>query len=332
VRTRLARLVGLAVAAAASLALPASAQVVEYYHLDAIGNVRAVSNQAGAIIERHDFLPYGEECTTSPCNANPVGTNTRKFTGKERDAESGLDYFGARYYRSGIGRFVSVDPVISAKRAVFDPQLWQRYSYVHNRPLQLVDPDGREAMLYTANGWQLNPMTGEYSPIPRVGARQAVLEGAMPAAVGLGVYALAMSPALAPYVVGKAMMPGTQHFALEMLEGILNPGPSASLPGPRAREMLPRLIDVLKKFEGTPAAKADVFERGASIITRVAIDDWSAVRRRGIDGSYIFTGEGAQARMFVIDSVGTMYLGSSASLKSSGNGLVPVYEALKKVE
>jgi RHS repeat-associated protein len=66
-----------------------------------------------------------------------------KFTGKERDTESGLDYFGARYYSSNMGRFSSPDdPFISGSPG--DPQSWNLYSYVQNNPLNSTDPDGGE--------------------------------------------------------------------------------------------------------------------------------------------------------------------------------------------
>lgn len=64
-----------------------------------------------------------------------------RFTGKERDAETGLDYFGLRYMSAAQGRFTSPDPN-SAGASLFDPQSWNAYSYVNNRPLTHVDPDG----------------------------------------------------------------------------------------------------------------------------------------------------------------------------------------------
>lgn len=66
----------------------------------------------------------------------------RKFSGKERDSETNLDYFGARYYSGAQGRWTSVDPAMESED-VADPQTWNRYSYVFNRPLTLTDPDGR---------------------------------------------------------------------------------------------------------------------------------------------------------------------------------------------
>lgn len=123
----------------------ASAQTTEYYHLDAVGNVRAVTNQAGAVIERHDYLPFGEECTTGPCTANPgvSGGVPRKFTGKERDSETGLDYFGARYYRGNLGRFTTVDPAYVLQENLLDPQRWNKYAYARDNPIRYTDPDGK---------------------------------------------------------------------------------------------------------------------------------------------------------------------------------------------
>ncbi len=69
-----------------------------------------------------------------------------RCTGKERDAETGLDYFGARYYANSMGRWMSVDPTLSSATAV-DPQTWNRYSYVRNMPIIAIDLDGRRLTL-----------------------------------------------------------------------------------------------------------------------------------------------------------------------------------------
>jgi RHS repeat-associated protein len=62
-----------------------------------------------------------------------------KFTGKERDAETGLDFFEARYFSSAQGRFTSPDPLGGS---LIDPQTLNRYAYVRNNPLALTDPTG----------------------------------------------------------------------------------------------------------------------------------------------------------------------------------------------
>jgi RHS repeat-associated protein len=65
-----------------------------------------------------------------------------RFTGKERDAESGLDYFGARYYASSMGRFMSPDPSGLAYANPMNPQSFNFYTYALNNPLRFVDPSG----------------------------------------------------------------------------------------------------------------------------------------------------------------------------------------------
>jgi RHS repeat-associated protein len=69
----------------------------------------------------------------------------QKFTGKERDQESGLDYFGARYYGSALGRFTRPDdPLVD--QHVSDPQSWNLYAYVRNNPLKNTDPFGLDCI------------------------------------------------------------------------------------------------------------------------------------------------------------------------------------------
>ncbi len=76
-----------------------------------------------------------------------------QFTGKERDAETGLDYFGARYYSGAQGRFTAVDP--SMESAVLqNPQSWNRYAYTINNPLRYIDPTGE---LWISSGDAQNP-------------------------------------------------------------------------------------------------------------------------------------------------------------------------------
>jgi len=75
------------------------------------------------------------------------GFNYPFLTSKERDNETGLDYFGARYYGSTQGRFTSVDPIKIGIDRLFDPQRFNLYAYVRNSPLAFTDPDGRDLVL-----------------------------------------------------------------------------------------------------------------------------------------------------------------------------------------
>ena len=67
-------------------------------------NLRRAESAVGAIEQESDYYPFGTEVVVT------AGPNNYKFTGKERDSESGLDYFGKRYYGSALGRWTSPDP------------------------------------------------------------------------------------------------------------------------------------------------------------------------------------------------------------------------------
>jgi RHS repeat-associated protein len=118
-----------------------STNVVHYYFSDHLGSHGVVDNATGTSCEQDiDYYPYGgvehDYCGSVPQNY--------KFTGKERDSESGLDNFGARYNASSMGRFMTPDP--SPKGiAPADPQSWNLYSYVRNRPTRSVDIGGNWA-------------------------------------------------------------------------------------------------------------------------------------------------------------------------------------------
>ena len=113
-----------------------------YYFDDHLGTARSIaevpSGQTTATLcYDADFYPFGgERWYTDTCDSH------YKFTGKERDSESGLDNFGARYNSSSIGRFMSPDAFTYALKT--DPQTWNLYSYVANNPLNRTDLDGHD--------------------------------------------------------------------------------------------------------------------------------------------------------------------------------------------
>jgi RHS repeat-associated protein len=76
------------------------------------------------------------------CLFSEASADASISTGKERDTESGNVYFGARYYASSMGRWMSPDPSMESEILEL-PQTWNRYSYEYNRPLYGTDPDGR---------------------------------------------------------------------------------------------------------------------------------------------------------------------------------------------
>jgi RHS repeat-associated protein len=127
---------------AQGLASGQTTETVRYYHTDAIGSVRAITDEAGQVVARYDFLPFGEEYPATPDPHVPL-----QFAGKERDYATGFDYFGARYYASQTGRFTSVDPALQVEQALVNPQQRNRYTYALNNPLKFMDRDGRNPFL-----------------------------------------------------------------------------------------------------------------------------------------------------------------------------------------
>ncbi len=114
----------------------------KFYLGDQIGSARVITWDNGTMCADSDFLPFGQELNYS----NSCAQNY-KFTGMERDAETGNDNFGARYYASNLGRFLSVDPVALSSQKMADPQQLNMYSYVRDNPLKYIDPKGEELVL-----------------------------------------------------------------------------------------------------------------------------------------------------------------------------------------
>ncbi len=147
----------------ARLDLPSA--VVHYYFSDHLGSADVVTSSAGAIQDESDYYPFGGEHVVVSSSGN-----TYKFTAKERDAETGLDYLMARYYSSGFGRFYSPDeftggPIDAISPGdplppgplpyadIANPQSLNKYAFVYNNPLRFIDPTGHDPI-----GW--SPPTG----------------------------------------------------------------------------------------------------------------------------------------------------------------------------
>ncbi len=103
-----------------------SDQVVYYYHQDHLGSTRAITDRNGNVVKRYNYYPFGEEIVP----------------------QTGLDYFGARYYSSKLLRWTSVDPIIfeqekNKSEIIKHPQKWNLYNYCQNNPINRADLDGR---------------------------------------------------------------------------------------------------------------------------------------------------------------------------------------------
>jgi RHS repeat-associated protein len=174
-----------------AIANPTADQVV-YYHTDAIGSVRLTTDAAGQILSRHDYLSFGQEWSGSATTQD-----SRLFAAKERDAETTLDYFGARYYQAQTGRFTTVDPSLRVSKSLADPQRWNRYHYARNNPLRFVDPDGADfwdklsgALNAIASNAGFAPrvdINDDWRQGQRVGDLVSIVAGGAEAVVGAGM-------------------------------------------------------------------------------------------------------------------------------------------------
>jgi RHS repeat-associated protein len=128
---------------------------------DHLGSTRMEADKSGSLagMTRYDYAPFGEELLAGirkdaqgqPQYGYTASSVRQKFGSKERDNETGLDYFLARYHSSVQGRFVSVDPE-NAGAIPDDPQSWNGYAYARNGPVVYSDPDGRKFLVCTPDG------------------------------------------------------------------------------------------------------------------------------------------------------------------------------------
>jgi RHS repeat-associated protein len=132
---------------ASELVQPAVGSDVAYYHQDHLGSSTVIADETGSVVRRTCYYPFGwprhdERPALTPATVTPG----YGFVQKERDDESGLMYFEARYYHPVLGRFASADPLSSRSTDVEDWAYSFRdlnvYAYAGNNPLRIGDPEG----------------------------------------------------------------------------------------------------------------------------------------------------------------------------------------------
>ncbi|WP_312709612.1 RHS repeat-associated core domain-containing protein [Stenotrophomonas sp.] len=111
----------------------AAGATISYLHTDALGSPVASTNQAGVVLERTHYEPYGA----------PIGkvVDGPGYAGHMMDGVTGLSYMQHRYYVLGIGAMLSVDPVTAYQKPITN---FCRYCCARNSPYKFVDPDGRD--------------------------------------------------------------------------------------------------------------------------------------------------------------------------------------------
>ncbi len=113
------------------------AETVFRYQFDnTLGSSLLELDEDAAIISYEEYYPYGSTSWQAGRSAAETGRKRYRYTGKERDEETGLDYFGARYYASWLGRWTSCDP-LGLKDSL------DLFEYSKSNPIQFRDPDGK---------------------------------------------------------------------------------------------------------------------------------------------------------------------------------------------
>lgn len=123
-----------------------AAEIVTFYHTDPVGTPILITDSSGQNVWESADKPFGEDYAITQSIEN-----NRRFVGKERESETGLDYFGARYLSTTTGRFLTADPVRAVNELTGDvnvailtnPQRLNTYTYSLNNPYRYVDPDGK---------------------------------------------------------------------------------------------------------------------------------------------------------------------------------------------
>jgi RHS repeat-associated protein len=123
------------------------APAIRYYLGDQVSSVKVVLDGRGNILSRHEYFPYGEEFVKELAKTVSVPILS-KFNSQERDKESGLDFFNARHYDSGIARFVGADTVIAGETSAMS---WNRYFYTQGNPIKYADATGNVIVIDDKN-------------------------------------------------------------------------------------------------------------------------------------------------------------------------------------
>jgi len=149
---------------------------IYYYHGDHLGSSSVITDRTGGFYEHLEYFPYGEVWVNERVSAD-VESVPYKFTGKERDPETGLYYHGARYRDPQIGGWLSADPALleylptgnknkdsnlPGMGGVFNPINLNLYHYAGNNPVKFVDPDGERIILVSGSNLAFNDPRGKW--------------------------------------------------------------------------------------------------------------------------------------------------------------------------
>ena len=157
-----------------------------FYHSDHLGSSSLITDGTGALVQHIEYVPFGE---TFIDERNGNWSTPYLFNGKEKDEETGLHYYGARYYDSRLGVWLSVDPLAEKYPG------YSSYVYCLNNPILYIDPDGKQSMFgwsrgltskqqhQVINAWNnaykkaTHPILDVFGSVPVVGEPADVING-----------------------------------------------------------------------------------------------------------------------------------------------------------
>ena len=189
-----------------------------YYHADHLGSATWITDSLGNPAQHLHYLPYGELWR----NQKLTGYDERyKYTGKERDVETGYDYFGARHYTSSLSGWLSPDPLMD-KYPNISP-----YAYCNWNPLKYVDPDGK----WVESAWDIANVALDITSL-RSNISEGNVIGAIVDGFGLIVDAAAIA---VPFVPGGAGFSIKAARLTKSVDNSINAGSAMSkMPPPKS--------------------------------------------------------------------------------------------------
>jgi RHS repeat-associated protein len=248
-----------------------------------------------------------------------------RCTGKERDAESGRDFFEARYYSGAQGRFTSADEPL-AYQYESDPQTWNLYTYGRNNPLKFVDPDGHEPCVNGVNPENGNicvvhtekPKSDDVPLTPYAQEFYNQMSNRRQASNGL----------IAGFAIADAVL-ATTYLGTYVPALLIRAAPAAAaalpvLSGTNAQK-LRQAGEFVARMEGSFQDKVTAMVKLLDQIK--GSGNWNYTAMDAADGAKVFFGD-ATNRIRVIDTAGKVWSGTVEAM----NGLTPDYSKLTPVK
>jgi RHS repeat-associated protein len=216
---------------------------VYYYHTDHLGSAQTITNYMGALHERLEYTPYGELWIDWQSN-EAIDSTPFRFTGKERDRETGLYYYGARYLDPKTSRWLSADPAMH--QGDFIPSASDRnknlpnggiynyinfhvFNYSNNNPVKYNDPDGRQPRgthqpgrngeMFPMNDRVFRPPPQANTPSARNNASTALLQDRI--LMGTRDYLPGAGPCYMMSLLGIAQTVAGKNLTDDELQGLI---------------------------------------------------------------------------------------------------------------